>query len=246
MNSIFYCKSRLSAPRRYTYPALFLLMTFIFIQLPGRSQVVKESTKKKISVGIGEFTDIWMNMPAGVKTRTINQGFTVLGTYNIPFGKSNFSFAIGLELTIHNMYGNFFVKSYTDSTVFKKIPDTVSYKKSKLKVTSLEIPIEFRFKSKSKVTVALGFKGGILIGSGTKYVGDGVLSSYNYTVNQPEKTKIKLANIKNLEQFSYGPTLRIGYSWINVSACYMLSTIFKQGKGPEMYPLSVGIVLMPF
>lgn len=144
------------------------------------------------------------------------------------------------------MYGKFFVNSATDSTVFKKIPDTVSVKKSKMKVTYLEIPIEFRFRSKSKVTVALGFKGGIMLGSGTKYVGNGVLATYNYTVNEPEKTKIKLSGIKNLEQFTYGPTLRIGYSWINVSASYMLSPIFKQGKGPQMYPLSLGIVLMPF
>jgi len=246
MDSIFSCKDRLPVPGRYTYPALFLLMTFIFFQLPGRTQVVSDITKNKISVGIGEFTDIWMNMPAGVKTRTINQGFTILGTYNIPFGKSNFSFAIGLELTIHNMYGNFYVYDSTDLTVFKKIPDSVSYKRSKLKVAYLEIPVEFRFKSKSKVTVALGFKGGILLASGTKYVGDGELFNYHYRVNQPEKTKIKLSGIKNLEQFSYGPTIRIGYSWINVNASYMLSTIFKQGKGPEMYPLSVGIVLMPF
>ncbi len=245
MDTIISFKNRLRAPRRYSYMALFLLINFIFIQ-SGHSQVVNESTKKKVSVGIGEFTDIWMNMPAGVKTRTINQGFTILGTYNIPFGKSNFSFAIGLQLTIHNMYGNFYLNDST-TTMFKKIPDTVSYKKSKLTVGYLEIPVEFRFKSKSKVTVALGFKGGILLDSGTKYVGDGILNTYNYRVNLAEKTKIKLSGIKNLEQFTYGPTLRIGYSWINVNASYMLSTIFKQGNNePEMYPLSLGIVLMPF
>lgn len=246
MNPKFLRQHRLPVPGRYRFTIFFLYLIFILIQVPGHSQVVNETTKKKISVGIGEFTDIWMNMPEGIKTRTINQGFTILGTYNLPFGKSNFSFAIGLELTVHNMYGKFFVNSETDSTVFKKIPDSVLYKKSKMKVTYLEIPIEFRFKSKSKVTVALGFKGGILIESGTKYVGDGVLSTYNYTVTQSEKTKIKLSGIKNLEQFSYGPTFRIGYSWINVNASYMLSTIFKKGKGPEMYPLSVGIILMPF
>jgi len=244
MNPIYSSKKRSPVLRRYAFLVLTLLATFIFIQ-PGRSQVVNESTKKKISVGIGEFTDIWLNMPAGVKTRTINQGFTVLGTYNIPFGKSNFSFAIGLQLTFHNMYGNFFVNSKTDTTTFKKIPGEISYKKSKLKVGYFEIPVEFRFKSKSKVTVALGFKGGILLDSGTKYVGDS-LNTYNYTLNHNEKAKIKLNSIKNLEQFTYGPTIRIGYSWINVNASYMISTIFKKGKGPEMYPLSLGIILMPF
>jgi hypothetical protein len=143
------------------------------------------------------------------------------------------------------MYGNFFVDSKTDYTSFNKIPGEVSYKKSKLKVGYFEIPVEFRFKSKSKVTVALGFKGGILLDSGTKYVGD-TINTNNYILKNDGKAKIKLSRIKNLEQFSYGPTFRIGYSWINVNASYMISTLFKNGKGPETYPLSLGIILMPF
>jgi hypothetical protein len=220
-------------------------MTFLFLP-SGKSQMVNESTKKKISIGIGEFTDFWLNVPSDVKTRTINQGFTIYSTYNIPFGKSQFSFAIGLGLTVHNMYGNFYVNSYTDSTTFKRINDNVLYKKSKMTVSYLEIPAEFRFKSKSKVTVALGFKAGMLLSSSTKYFGDSI-TTYNYQVNQDEKTKIKLFGIKNLQQITYGPTLRIGYSWINFYASYMLSTIFKSGTNePQMYPVSIGIVLMPF
>jgi hypothetical protein len=247
MNSILFTEKRLTAYLRRTCAVLMLIGAFVFLQLPGHSQVVNATTKKKISIGVGLFDDIWMNMPEGIKSRTINQGASVMTTYNVPFGKSNFSFAIGLQLTIHNMFGNFYIyKNKTDSTVFKKIPDTISYKRSKMKLTYLEVPVEFRFKSKSKVTVALGFKGGMVINSSTKYVGNGPLNNTNYSVNQSETTIIKMAGVRNLEQFTYGPTIRIGYSWVNISGYYMLSTIFKSGKGPEMYPLSIGVIFMPF
>jgi hypothetical protein len=246
MNFHFNFANRLPANLRRTCITVILLTACMLLQIPGHSQVVNESTKKKISIGVGLFNDFWLSMPEGIKTRTINQGFTILSTYNVPFGKSRFSFAIGLQLSVHNMYGNFYVSSKTDTTRLVKIPDDISYKRSKLKVTYLEVPVEFRYKSKSKVTIAPGFKVGIVIGSSTKYVGNGPLENYNYTVNQSETTTIKFFGVKNLQQITYGPTLRIGYSWVNLNATYMLSTIFKQNKGPQMYPISVGFILMPF
>ncbi|MCX6251982.1 MAG: outer membrane beta-barrel protein [Bacteroidetes bacterium] len=246
MKNLIYLMKNSTGKNYFLYSLLIFLAIFFLLPSTGHTQVVTESAKKKITVGIGEFTDIWMKMPTGTKSRTINQGFNIYSTYNIPFGKSNFSFAIGLGLTIHNMYGNFLVNSYTDSTNVVKIPDTISYKKSKMCLTYLEVPLEFRFKTKSKFTVALGFKGGLEIASSTKYVGNGPVATYNFTVNQAEKTKIKMSGIKNLEKFTYGPTIRFGYSWINVNAGYMLSTIFQKGRGPEIYPISVGIVLSPF
>jgi hypothetical protein len=230
---------------KYPFSLTILLAAFL-IASAGYSQVVNEKTKKRISIGVGLSTDIMMKMPSGIKARAINHGVNVFGTYNIPFGKSNFSFAIGVGLTSHNIYGNFIVNSTPDSTTLLKIPDSVSYKRSKLTLAYAEIPIEFRFKSKSKVTVGVGFKGGLMIGSSSKYVGDGPIVTTNYTLNATGKQRSKFWGIKNLEQFTYGPTLRIGYKWINVAGYYMISTLFVKNRGPEMYPISVGFLLMPF
>ncbi|MEI6900924.1 MAG: outer membrane beta-barrel protein, partial [Bacteroidota bacterium] len=110
----------------------------------------------------------------------------------------------------------------------------------------IEIPIEFRLKTKSKVSVALGLKGGYLIGSSSKYVGTGEITASNYTVNTTDKVRVKFWGIKNLENFTYGPTLRVGYKWFNLTGYYMLSHLFTQGRGPDMYPISVGFLIMPF
>jgi len=221
---------------------LALLVLIMFFPLNVRAQMVNEVAKKRISIGVGMFTDIWFNVPKGINTRTINQGFQTFAMYNVPFGKSNFGFAIGLGFRAQNMYGNFLVKSSIDSTYLEKIGDTasVNYQRSKLTLPYLELPIEFRFKSKSKIAVGIGFKVSYLLPAHTKYVGE------NYNTLNGAKYRVKLREIKNLEQFSYGPTFRIGYRWFNVNAYYSLSKIFTKGNGPELYPLSIGFLLMPF
>ncbi|MFZ4523791.1 MAG: outer membrane beta-barrel protein [Bacteroidales bacterium] len=222
-----------------TLTAVVLCVTLL-VPRPAVAQVVNAATKKKISIGVGLFTDIWMNQPSGLKTRVINQGVQVFGTYNVPFGKSNFSFAIGLGLSIHNLYWNQRYQGDSLNFQFVKIEDTLGYKRSKLSMPYIELPLELRLKTKSKVSMGLGFKVGYMIYGHSKYVGDDYLFKSSNTIRSSFK------GIKNIEKFAYGPTLRVGYKWFNVNGYYSLSSIFVKDKGPDMYPISVGFVLMPF
>lgn len=221
-------------------PVLFFLGFILLIPARVDAQVINEANKKRISIGVGMFTDIWFNVPSTIKVRTINQGFNVFATYNLPFGKSNFGFSVGLGFRVHNLYGNFQVKGYNDSIQLEKIPDSIGYQRSKIVFPYIELPIEFRFKTKYKFAVAIGFKVGYMFPAHTKWVGD------DYLFNTDDKLRVNFRNIQYLEKFSYGPTLRIGYKWFHLTAYYSLSKIFTKNKGPEMTPLSVGFVLMPF
>lgn len=208
----------------------------------SQAQIVNASTKKRISLGVGLFTDIWMNSPAGMNIRTINQGVQVIGTYNMPFGKSNFSFAIGLGINIHNLYWNYRFQGDSLAFQFVKI-ENLSYKRSKLTLPYLEVPIEFRLKTNNKISAAIGFKIGYMVYAHAKYVGD----DYLFPKNTTNTLKVSNKGIQNLEKFEYGPTVRLGYKWFNVNAYYSLSNIFQKGSGrPEIYPISVGFLLMPF
>jgi len=217
-----------------------IFLIFILSSYQGQSQVVNESTKKRISIGVGLFTDFWQNLPSGIKTRTINQGFNVFATYNLPFGKSNFGFSIGLGLRVHNMYGNFQIKGYNDSIQFVRIPDSISYQRSKLVLPYIELPIEFRFKTKYKFAMGIGFKVGYMLPAHTKWVGE------DYLFNTTDKLRVSFRDVKYLEKFSYGPTFRVGYKWFQLNAYYSLSNIFSKNKGPQISPISVGFLLMPF
>ena len=96
------------------------------------------------------------------------------------------------------------------------------------------------------MSVGVGFKAGLMVGSNTKYVGDGPIITTNYTLNATGKQRVKILGIKNLEQITFGPTLRVGYKWFNLTGYYMISRLFTKDRGPDMYPISVGFILMPF
>ena len=225
---------------------LIFLLAFLLIQPAVHSQVVNETAKKKVSVGFGLFTDIMQKVPSGVRTRTINQGVKVFVLYNLAFGKSPFGFSVGLGLSAHNIYGNFLVNKSGDTTKLVKIPDSVSFKRSKINLVYLEVPLQFYMKTEGKFSMALGFKAGLMIGSHTKYVGNGGIKTNTFESYSTSKVRLKSVGIPNLQQFAYGPTFRIGYRWISADCYYMLSTIFTKNHGPDMYPISVGLVLMPF
>jgi hypothetical protein len=218
---------------------LTAILCYMLVPSVGGAQVLNETTKKRIGVGIGMFTDIWQNMPAGTKTRTINQGFHAYVLYGVPFGKSNFGVGIGLGISVHNMYGNFTVTGKNDTTRFTVIPDSLSYKRSKMTLPYLELPIEFNFSTKKKFAIGIGFKLGYLLPAFTKYVGDNPLPPH-------EELRMKLRNLKNLENFAYGPYLRIGYKWFHFYGYYQMSDVFKKGLGPNVYPITLGFLLRPF
>lgn len=220
-----------------------LLLSALFIS-ETNAQVVNERARKRISVGVGMFTDIWNGIPDGIAIRAINQGFQSFVMYNAPFGKSNFGFSAGLGFRANNMYGNFYSDSLRDpsgtGTELTMIAKNIDFKRSKLTTPYLELPIEFRYTSKSKVGVGIGFKVAYLLPAHTKYVGE------DYMFDSDNKLRVKFREIENLESFSYGPTMHIGYKWFHVTGYYSISKLFVKNKGPEMYPISIGFVLMPY
>jgi hypothetical protein len=220
---------------------LMLALLFIILAQTTRAQIVNEQTRKKFSIGVGMFTDIWNNRPEGFDTRDINQGFQSVAMYNFAFGKSDFGFSAGLGFRAENL----FVKdarfqSTKDSTFLVHTADSIKVKRSKLVLPYIELPIEFYFHSKLKIAVAVGFKIAYMFPAHTKYVGE------NYNYYDPTTYRFKQREIQNMEQFSYGPTLRIGYRWFHAFGYYSISKIFTKNKGPDMYPITVGFLIMPY
>jgi hypothetical protein len=217
------------------------------------------------------FTDIWMNKPSGMHIDAINRGANAYYMRDIPIGKSNFSFAVGAGISCHNLYSNAIpvretdtsgtTYVYTGKTIFSKIPSSITtstgtqnikVNNNKLSLVFVDIPVEFRFRTKNegqKFKVAIGFKVGYLLSSHNKYHGNDIL--YNYTtqswgLNSDQNVKIKTYKVPNIETYRLGPTVRIGWGWVNVSAYYSLTKLFKTGKGPDMYPISVALTITPF
>ena len=219
--------------------SILILIVAIFIGQSSFSQGLSESVKKKFTIGADFFTDIWYGVPDGVDTRTINQGATVFGMLNFPLGEGMTSFSIGLGIRNHNMYSDSRIMDVkADTITFTQIHDGVSYRRSKVNLVYLDLPVEFKIRFNSGFKVTVGFKAGWNIDSKTKYYGD--------DFDAPIGRKVKSKSIRHLESFSYGPTLRIGYKFVSLYSYYQISDAFTRNLGPELRPFSIGLTITPF
>ncbi len=213
--------------------SFFTLTAVLIAQKPSESLF-----SDKFATGIDVFNDFVMDAPDGIKFRTINPGVSIYGMHTFPVKESNFAFAIGLGLGMHNLFSDATLQDTSGVSFFQAIPENQDYKKSKLSLTYLDVPAELRFKTEGGFKVAVGIKVGMLINAHTKYKGDDPADG--------SKTKIKVSQLPNLQTWRFGPSFQIGYKWINLTAFYSLSKIFEENAGPEIYPVSVGISLRPF
>jgi hypothetical protein len=228
--------------------------------------ILKTTMAKSDRMIVDVFTDLWQGVPDSITAKGLQLGMSAKVMRDFPLGKSNFSFALGIGISAHNFHSNGVagdqykaiidtatqITTYekTGLTVFTPLPKKIGsadlkYQRNKINVAYVEIPIEFRFRTKAegaKFKVALGGKFGYLIGSHSKYKGD----DYWTTTTTKDQVKVKYHDINNIAPLSYAATLRVGYGFFNVCAAYSLSTLFDKDKGPEMSPISVGISIVPF
>lgn len=229
--------------------SLSLLFTLII-----NAQEDKSGSSKKLPKAdrfmIGIYQDLWQDTPDSIDTRGINQGFSFSTMYDYPIKSSKFSLGAGIGIGAHNYYSDGAVSSFKDSTFFTAMPDTINYKINKLSTAYLDIPLEVRFRTKhekksKQFKIAIGGKIGMLLSSHTKYKGDGYKTNLEGDIETFDK-KEKTYDIENIEKLRYGATFRVGRGSWNLFAYYSLSQLFENGKGPEMYPISVGLMVTPF
>ena len=231
------------------------LLTFLVIAamlipaLDTSAQVISEKAKRKFTVGADIFTDLWQvqntspYVPSTFDTRTVNQGAAAFFMYNFLFGESLSAFSVGLAIRNHNLYSNSIIEDIkADTIAYSLVADYLSgggdYRRSKVNLTYLDLPLELKLRSQSGFKLVVGFKVGYLIDSKQKYVGD--------RPGDYKSVKEKEKKINRLEKWSYGVTLRVGYKWITVYSYYQFSKLFQQGVGPEIFPVSLGITIAPF
>ncbi len=179
--------------------------------------------------------DNWLNTTTGVDIKGFrSRGFSFLLMNEKVYGQGNFAVAWGLGFSSQNIHSNTF-PTYNDDgtkTYLHPIPDSVNYDLNKLSCNYLDAALEFRIRTNEnengkRFKVSAGIKGGYLVQSHTKF--------------ETDDLKQKTYNIKNLNNFQYGITARINYGKWGVSGYYSLMNLFKDGKGPDVVPVSVAI-----
>jgi hypothetical protein len=60
-----------------------------------------------------------------------------------------------------------------------------------------------------------------------------------------EKSKEKNKGDFNLSPLRWGVTARVGYKDVSLFANYYMTSLFKPGRGPELYPFTIGLAITP-
>jgi len=226
---------------------LLLLSIFVFAQeeKPETNESkLKETTdaiKTKTSGGSRDrvvlemMFDNWLHKQDGLKVRWYSRGFNAYFMYDIELGKSKFSFAPGVGVSTSSIFTNSALVK--DSTGLSLVERTDEYKKNKIGLTYVDIPLELRFRASPNAKnksfkFALGFKAGVLADGKTKLKQEDAFGDMKI---------YKEKRYPDFQRFRYGATFRIGYGPFNVVAYYQLSNVFKNNMGPDVTPISIGI-----
>lgn len=175
--------------------------------------------------------DRWLDVPDGVQHDIGAPGFSIHYTKDIRFGRSSFSFAIGYGFSTLNVFSNSEVvyDTLTDFSELTPFSSGYSYKKNKLNANYFTIPIELRMITPGlrSVRVVVGFKGGYLFNLHSK--------------KKDNDGKFKWFNYENVRPYRMDAYARIGYNNFSFFAAYGLTSLFENGKGTELIPISLGI-----
>ena len=187
-------------------------------------------------------SDYSTTLPAAVNFMDLNTGKSY--NFNINFAQLGIGFTrrvglvtgVGLEFNNYRFDGNNNIMKDDQGNIIEYDADIdgITLDKSKLSTTYFVVPALLEIQVPVSRSKTLNFAGGVIggakIGSRTKmvYYEDG-------------KQKIKENNDYSLNILRYGPTVRIGYESFQIYATYYMNGLFQDGKGPELYPVQVGL-----
>lgn len=184
--------------------------------------------------------DMSFNLPAELDvldTKPLNSthfGMHFLRTrVNLIAHHVNLVTAITLDNNRFAFRENFILQPNADTLTI--IPDSIEYRKNKLISWYGQIPLLLNFQTNpgninKNFHLSVGGFAGLLISAKTKRkseIGGKVNKSDDY----------------NLNRFRYGVTGRIGYRNLELYCNYNLSSMFVEGQGPEIMPVTFGISL---
>jgi hypothetical protein len=161
---------------------------------------------------------------------------------SIEIAKSNIWFVTGLGIHWSNYRFDNNVRLVNSDRTFavRDSATGVRYLKSKLTTSYLTAPFMIQVLTSRNKSKAFHIGGGLLLG----------LRIGSHTKQKIEANgstqKLKAHEDFNLRPLRYGFRFNIGYGKLNLFADYYASSLFKENKGPVLYPVTAGITLVGF
>ena len=231
--------------RRY---ALIVLLVFSAALRAQDSLAVKKETPdfgaldslyREDQFYVGFTYDILAQRPESVQQNKFSSGITLGFLRDMPVNKARtWAIAAGLGFGIHTYNQNLGIVQAAGSYQYAPISDTISYRKNKIILNYLDLPIELRWRTSTPGShkfwrVYTGIKLSYLVFSKYKFKSGGD----TYALN----------NLGDLDKFQYGAYIATGYNTWNLNLYYGFSPLFRSGEMASgeklnMHALNIGLM----
>ena len=191
-------------------------------------------------------SDSWLNHPDSIKTKGFSRHFNFYVMMDKPM-KTNpkFSLAYGLGFASSNIFFDHQYVKVKGSGTTLAFDSTTHFNKSNVVMEYLQVPVEMRYYSdpqhpNKSWKMAVGVKAGVLLKSyykGKNLMDQNGASYYGSTYILKEK------NNRYFNSTTFVATARVGYGNFSLNCDYQITPVLKQGAGPDMHTLSIGLTV---
>ena len=227
-----------------------------FIIIDKEDDAVKVSTEDHfhhwsgLGFGVnGYLSGSGLNMPKTQKHMELNYGRSFNFQFN-PFETNihlyknyvNLVTGLGFDWTHYEFRNNTTLDADNPNYTTGVIDTTgiLFFKKNRLNVSYLQAPLLLEFNTnkdpKKAFHVAVGVEAAYKLTSKTRQI----------VKNKADEQRIIRKDSYNLNPFRFNVYASVGYSGFTLFATYALNPLFENGKGPELFPFTVGIKFMNF
>ncbi len=206
---------------RYLFYSIFFLLTINSIAQDSIPKFVGDSLYREDQFYISVSYNVFSNIPKTMNPEGVSAGVNIGFLRDFPINKSrNLAFALGVGFS-YDQYGNNLLieEDANGLTKYSILDSDIDYKYNRLIVTTIEAPIEFRWRSSTPTDykfwrVYVGFR-----------VGYTLLNKATY---KNSDTKITNTSINEFEDLRFSTTLSVGYSKFNLFVKYNLNPYFNE------------------
>lgn len=216
---------------------IFLSFFSVFSQSIPDFEAV-DSLYREDQFYIGVTYNTLQNRPIGVTQNNFTPSFSIGILRDMPINKArNKAIAAGLGYSLNSYNQNLLISENNGNRQYSVIQDGTLFDKNKLTLHSIDIPIEYRWRTSVPEThkfwrIYTGLKLSYLFNTQSNY--EDSQTSYTVTGNP------------DINKFQYGTYLSVGYNTVNFNIYYGLNPIFKSaelnGRAIEMNTLNFGFM----
>ncbi|HEY9169643.1 MAG TPA: porin family protein [Lutibacter sp.] len=213
---------------------IFLMFSFVKPQAQVTNDSIIDFKYLEDQLYLSLTYTIIVNQPATISQNGLSGGFSFGFIKDIPLNeRRNVGFGIGVGYAYNGYVQNLKITQENQNSLFELAED---YKINRLGISSIEMPIEFRWRTSTPEKYSFwrvygGVTFSYLVSSKSKYIDSDVV--------------LTTKNISEINRIQYGATLATGYGNWNLYFYYGLSPLFKDalfnGQNIDLRDMRIGL-----